>query len=364
MAKITSGILKKIAPLTPQATLDKFVPFLNDAMPRYDITTANQVRGFLASVAFESMYFQATKEKRARKGTKAYAAQEKYWYTGYLGRALLQVTHEDGYQDFQDDVGDAAGIDVMAHPELLEQPKWAVEASCHYWQKNRLNRYADKGSDGFAQLQGRINRGNPAKEAWGEDDRELVYKKCISAIPNNFVLDNSATASTVHSDDDLKPTPLTPTEDTPSVVADPPVVNNATNIIQTGDQTPPSPPPTDVNVPAPAPMGSVQSATAVTIGGFAVPTFLVAVWKAVTDLIDKGFIDAKDIGSAVVSLITNNGKYIIMGIGLVVLVIIVKKIERGLIFIVTIITHSVPWLNSINIDAPTAPAAKPFWKFW
>lgn len=185
-----------MAPATPASKTDRFLPYLNDAMPRYDITTTNRVRGFLASVCFESNYFRATKEGKARAGTRASSAQAKYWLSGYMGRGLIQVTHEEGYQEFQDDVGDTAGIDVMAHPELLELPKWAVEVSCHYWQKNNLNKYADKGKIGFAQLEGAINTGSPNKKAWGEIDREKVYTLCVQAIPDGFVLINTGVGET------------------------------------------------------------------------------------------------------------------------------------------------------------------------
>lgn len=145
--------------------------------------------------------------------------------------------------------------------------------------------------------------------------------------------------------------------------APPPIQQNADQIINTAPPPAPIEPTTPQDLPAPAAMGSVQTAGTVTFLGFAVPTFIVAAWKAITDLIDKGFIKAEDIGTAVLNLITNNGKYILIGVGLVILVIIVKKVERAVIFIVTIITHAIPSLNSITVVAPEPVAKKPWWRF-
>jgi predicted chitinase len=59
-------------------------------MPRYGIITQKQQAAFLATCAYESQYFQKTKEGLARKGTKARAYQDKYWSTGYYGRGLIK----------------------------------------------------------------------------------------------------------------------------------------------------------------------------------------------------------------------------------------------------------------------------------
>lgn len=194
MSKITSEILAKIAPSTPHGLRDRFLPFLNEALPRYQITTKNRVSAFLCTTAIESAYFRATKEGKARKETKAGHAQAKYWPSGFFGRGLIQTTHKENYEILGEYLCDKGLIDdadlFVNHPELLEEPKWAVESACVFWVTNHLNRFADSGNI-FA-VEGITNRGNAHKEAWGEDERERVWKILLKIIPDDFELDSAA----------------------------------------------------------------------------------------------------------------------------------------------------------------------------
>src|SRR5688572_12274528 len=85
-ALITSELLKKLAPRTPVAKRDRFLPYLQEACPRYHIDTELRVAAFLATVCFESDYFKTTKEYRATRPGKVKALQDKYWDTGFYGR--------------------------------------------------------------------------------------------------------------------------------------------------------------------------------------------------------------------------------------------------------------------------------------
>lgn len=144
-----------------------------------------------------------------------------------------------------------------------------------------------------------------------------------------------------------------------------PISQNAETIVNTGDTTLPTPAPTDVTLEAPQSMGSVSGATKVTIAGITVPPLLLAAIDMLKNLIHDGYLDAKETGELVINLIRNNTKYILLGVGLVVVVIIVKKICREVIFLATVVSHMFPTLNNVQIVAPT-PAEKPkyFWEFW
>lgn len=195
MSKITSDLLAKLAPGTkPDSLRDRFIPFLNEACPRYGITTELRVAAFLATICFESNYFRATKEGLARNGSKARAAQNKYWGTGFYGRGLIQTTHRSNYVRFSQAMFKAGRIEreflFVEQPELLEQPKWAVESACYFWQSNSLNGYADRGK--FFAIQGLVNRGNASEEAWGYDDRLKLYDTALRNMPNSFNLSTAA----------------------------------------------------------------------------------------------------------------------------------------------------------------------------
>src|SRR5258705_13445392 len=100
MSELTSELLAKLVPGTAGMLRNRFIPFLNEACPRYQITTEIRVAAFLATIIFESNYLRATKEGHARAGTKARRAQDKYWSTGYYGRGLIQTTHLENYRLF------------------------------------------------------------------------------------------------------------------------------------------------------------------------------------------------------------------------------------------------------------------------
>ncbi len=199
MSKITSELLAKLAPGTkPDSLRDRFLPYLNEACPRYEIDTELRVGAFLPTICFESNYFRATREGRARAGSKVRAVQDKYWGTGFFGRGLIQTTHRKNYVLFSQAMFKAGLIDTeflfVEQPELLEQPRWAVESACYFWQSNNLNSYADKGK--FFAIQGLTNRGNASKEAWGYADREKLYLTALRYMPDNFNLQVSVASPT------------------------------------------------------------------------------------------------------------------------------------------------------------------------
>jgi putative chitinase len=203
MSKITPDILKALAPHTPPNLRDRFIPFLNDALPRYGITSELEVAAFLATACFESQYFQKTKEGHARAGTKARRYHDKYWATGFYGRGIFQTTHEPNYRAFGRKMKAAGRVDdaelFVKHPELLEQPEWAVESACVYWQDNHLGPWARKGLKGFFGLQGLVNRGDANKEALDYPDRLAIYEAARRVLPDDFNLGTESAAATTGS---------------------------------------------------------------------------------------------------------------------------------------------------------------------
>ena len=233
MSKITSDLLTALAPATKPATLrDRFLPFFNEALPRYSITTELRVSAFLATVIFESNYLRATKEGRAKVGTNARRAQDKYWASGYYGRGPIQITHLENYTAFNTFIHKSHpdAPDFVKHPEALEQLEWGVEAACWFWQRNKMNPLADKGK--FFAIQGLTNRGDAEKEAWGYDDRLKIYEKCLRTLPDDFTLEVSPIAIT------KEPTDSTTTPLKPNTLQTEPPSQIANTIINSGDTKP------------------------------------------------------------------------------------------------------------------------------
>ena len=182
---------------------DKWLQPLNDAFAKYDISTPKRQACFLGQTRHESNNFKATKENlnysaRALMNTwpsrfpdigvaSQYERQpEKIAakvYLGrmgnetpedaakYIGRGLIQVTGKEAYQH----CGEALGVDLLAHPELLEQPRYATLSAGWFWNKKGLNALADEGTtNAFEVMTKRINGG-----LLGIDDRK---SKMIEAL--------------------------------------------------------------------------------------------------------------------------------------------------------------------------------------
>jgi len=210
MAKITAAILQKIAPQTPAPLRDRFIPYLNEALPRYGIVSELQVAAFLATAAFESMYFRKTKEGKAKPTSKAWIRyQSKYWHTNYMGRGIFQTTSEKNYRIFGQKMkkkGLVTDSEIFVkQPQLLEQPQWAVESACEFWETNGLDKYARQGFKGFTALQGVVNRGSASKIALGQPDRLVVYERARLALPDNFILGASTTTADTTATDSNSP---------------------------------------------------------------------------------------------------------------------------------------------------------------
>lgn len=119
-------------------------------------TYLRRLRYFLAQVAHESCGLTYTKELasgKAYEGRRDLGNTQKGDGVRYKGRGYIQITGRANYEALSKDLR----IDCVNHPEMLEQPHWALMSALWFWRKKALNRYADK--DAFTELTKRINGG-------------------------------------------------------------------------------------------------------------------------------------------------------------------------------------------------------------
>jgi putative chitinase len=57
----------------------------------------------------------------------------------YIGRGLIQLTGKDNYRAF----GEAIGEDLIANPQLVEEPRYAALSAGWFFNKRNLNALAD-----------------------------------------------------------------------------------------------------------------------------------------------------------------------------------------------------------------------------
>jgi putative chitinase len=89
----------------------------------------------------------------------------------YIGRGLIQLTGKDNYKAF----GEAIGEDLVANPQLVEQPRYAALSAGWFWNKRGLNALAD--AMDIDTLTKRINGGNI-----GIQDRIAKINKALDVL--------------------------------------------------------------------------------------------------------------------------------------------------------------------------------------
>jgi putative chitinase len=89
----------------------------------------------------------------------------------YRGRGLIQLTGKDNYASFSLQ----ADNNALVEPDLVAEPKLAVESAGWYWATNRLNQLADTGD--VKAVTRRINGGYN-----GLEDREAKYNKLMDVL--------------------------------------------------------------------------------------------------------------------------------------------------------------------------------------
>lgn len=133
---------------------------LTKAMEAHDISTPERQAAFLAQIGHESGRLKYVRElwgpTAAQKG---YEGRADLGNTvpgdgfKYRGRGLIQTTGRDNYLK----TGMALGLDLIEHPELLEQPENAANSAAWFWEEHGLNELADAGD--FIRITRRINGG-------------------------------------------------------------------------------------------------------------------------------------------------------------------------------------------------------------
>jgi len=111
----------------------------------YGINTPIRVRHFLAQTACETWAFTVLKERGDAAYFQRYEGRRDLGNTQpgdgalYCGRGLLDTTGRYNYSL----LADLTKLDCVNHPELLEEPDYAVLAACVFWQHRDVNALAD-----------------------------------------------------------------------------------------------------------------------------------------------------------------------------------------------------------------------------
>ena len=179
----------------------KWLDPLNETFAKYDISTPKRQACFIGQCMHESMGFKVTVENlnySAAALMRTWPSRfpdmdtaEKYEhnpqkiaskvYAGrmgnttpeeagmYIGRGLIQLTGKDNYKA----VSDALSVDLLANPQLVEQPRYAALTAGWFWNKKGLNALVDD----IETMTKRINGGT-----LGLDDRKAKINMALNAL--------------------------------------------------------------------------------------------------------------------------------------------------------------------------------------
>jgi putative chitinase len=181
----------------------KWLAPLEETFAKYDISTPERQAAFIGQCAHESGNFKILQENLnysaeglmktwpSRFPTKEVADQYARQpakiagkvYNGrlgntseeeaakYLGRGLIQLTGKENYAN----CGSSIGVDLLADPTLLLDPRYATLSAGWFWNKKGLNALADAGD--AVTITKRINGG-----ALGLDDRLAKTDKALKVL--------------------------------------------------------------------------------------------------------------------------------------------------------------------------------------
>ena len=160
---VTADTLLKIMPYASKRVMN-YLLYLNAGFYNNDFSIED-IRGFIAQIAVESgelKYVEELASGEAYEGRTGLGNTQKGDGKKYKGRGLLQITGRRNYTKLSNDLG----VDFVNNPELLKQPKYAVDSAFWYWKVNNLKGVLQSETlTNFKYLTKRINGGYNGLEA-------------------------------------------------------------------------------------------------------------------------------------------------------------------------------------------------------
>ena len=181
----TDEKLKELYPKVDEKVIKDIFSYISEFKDEYGVDDCKKLIHFITQADHESGGFRYMKEIGSFSGER-----EKY-----KGRGIFQLTWEGNYKNFQDHLKTMnIEVDLIAHPELLEETKYAVLSALWYWQKNNLSDYTvDLKVSTALKISKLVNCGNLNYCGCEKDDDGKCKKdengktiKCSDCAPNGW----------------------------------------------------------------------------------------------------------------------------------------------------------------------------------
>lgn len=179
---VTDDELRQIMPNCAAAKRADYLPFIQQAMAEFDITSYLRETAFLAQLAHESgelRYMEEIASGAAYEGRANLGNTQPGDGKRFKGRGPIQLTGRANYKRY----GDLLGLDLVNNPTIAATKEVGFRIAGQYWKLNGLNELADqqqfkaitkKINGGYNGLDDRIKYYERAKKVMSSDDTEPV----------------------------------------------------------------------------------------------------------------------------------------------------------------------------------------------
>ena len=171
---VTDDELRQIMPNCPAAKRADYLPFIQQAMAEFDITSYLRETAFLAQLAHESAelrYMEEIASGAAYEGRKDLGNTQPGDGKRYKGRGPIQLTGRANYTKY----GSLLGLDLVNDPIVAATKEVGFRIAGQFWKLNGLNELADQQQ--FKSITKRINGGYN-----GLDDRVKYYERAKKVL--------------------------------------------------------------------------------------------------------------------------------------------------------------------------------------
>jgi len=183
---ITDDELRQIMSNCAAAKRADYLPFIQQAMQEFDITSYLRETAFLAQLAHESgelRYMEEIASGAAYEGRKDLGNTQPGDGKRYKGRGPIQLTGRANYAKY----GQLLGLDLVNDPTVAATKEVGFRIAGQFWKLNGLNELADQQE--FKAITKRINGGYN-----GLDDRIKYYERAKKVISKDDSVAAAATA--------------------------------------------------------------------------------------------------------------------------------------------------------------------------
>lgn len=174
---LTDDELRQIMPNCPAAKRTDYLPFIQQAMEEFDITTYLRETAFLAQLAHESAelrYMEEIASGAAYEGRASLGNTQPGDGKRFKGRGPIQLTGRANYTKY----GPLLGVDLVNDPTIAATKEVGFRIAGEFWRLNGLNQLADQ--QNFREITKRINGGYN-----GLNDRIMYYERAKLVLNND-----------------------------------------------------------------------------------------------------------------------------------------------------------------------------------